>query len=160
MKDKMKDELGIALDVLNASLRRVEAAIVDLGYGVRGSVPIPQLKLGEELCFGKEGGKWGLFIEYPDGQFNCELTAAPQRERVLAARAVPRLVKHLRDLSAARAVGLEDLALRVTQFAAGLASNQHRLDKYLADYIEALEPHPIPVGPEAASTTTQEGEGS
>ncbi|MBS2024062.1 MAG: hypothetical protein JST92_16795 [Deltaproteobacteria bacterium] len=100
-------KLNAATDRLNELLQSAEAAIVDLGLGVEGSVMIGSFLqkgtiVAERLSYRKEGKEWHLFIEddsHPDDWNAVRLVNASRERRVRSAGFLPALVKELVSLA-------------------------------------------------------------
>ena len=93
--------LGQSADDLNDALRHAEEAIRDLKLGANAVVP---LSGDTYFCFGKTEGRWGFYLMKGEVTLKSEITAsrgdlfsASIETRLLAAKAVPRLVQALRE---------------------------------------------------------------
>lgn len=83
-----------SIDELNEVLKEAEDTIFHLGLGVSGSVEIDDEKC--QLHWRKEGPNWALYIQSQGSKSANLISNAGKRHRILAARALPRLLDVLR----------------------------------------------------------------
>jgi hypothetical protein len=117
-RDEKVSGIGNAADALNEELHRAEELLRKQGFGVSAEVVVRSgLEQGprpdendpwfESLWFGKRDGVWQLYLQSgisnePDSWVETDLFAASLEVRVLAAKAIPKLVSALADAQVQR----------------------------------------------------------
>lgn len=130
----MNDDLGYAADRLNSAIAKAEEAIFNLNLGVRASVP---LRAGTDLVFSKIGGRWSLGITTPNNPTPHSLIMTGSIEvRILAGKALPRLVKALMVEKECQILGIDQVILKLDEFTALLSSPNVDLDALLLDQVK------------------------
>jgi hypothetical protein len=91
----LAQELQDTWALINPTIQRAERAIERL-YTVQGRIELPDTK--DHLGFRQQAEGWRLVIISPSGQVHLLLSAS-RRIRLLALKALPRLVKELEDIT-------------------------------------------------------------
>jgi len=133
MTDDPHNELHNAIDRFNQALTKAETVIRNINFGVKASVT---LKPGLDLVFTKIGDRWGLGITTSSNLTPRNLMAEGSIDtRMLAGKAMPRLVKALQVARECRLLGIDELIEKTDRFTERLSAPGVDLDDLLAEYL-------------------------